>query len=677
MTLYLSAERLKRALTKLAKSRVKQGRLLDYLIVKRTLTSKAEASVAITTSEPAFILALDEMAGVRDTEGEFIDEAKPYLNVFAIEDSRSGYRSPKFKSNGTNTTIGKTEWQRHVIQFDDSSPRKTSLKDGYESHLADLLLTGNEKEPKPNLCETALWYFRGQDIEPVIGSAPDLKGRLELLANEFVARTGLTDAEIDAIFDRDIDDTEAPDAPAIVNDAADPTEYLPGRVARSPRAAAEDLSVASFDLVAALAAKNFVILTGPSGTGKSRAALKLAEGLQVFYADKLTLPIFELVPVGPDWTSPKRLLGYKTPFGKERTGEDGATTNESYEITATLRLILRASHPDNAGIPHFLIFDEMNLSHVERYFAPFLSLMEAANILDDEGGVSLIDGDDFSLVAQLLEDEDPSSREAEAAKTMLTEGRSFVLPPNLFFVGTVNVDETTYMFSPKVLDRAHVIELNAERPSAYLTSAASIEPGGLIAIEVANALLKEGVENRKSQRLELPNPANIISYASDYGMTDEEIQRIRAQVIAALDGCYDLLAPVGYPFGYRISKEVFAYLLSWLAAKHAAGVPKAEIFETWPEALDRALLQKVLPKLHGNRRLLSDSLRALSAFLAGSHSGSTPAASYNLGVGTTIGVPESGKLQLPGPNPYLPLSRKKLDAMQDRLNATGYVSFVN
>ncbi|TGR72905.1 DNA methyltransferase, partial [Mesorhizobium sp. M1C.F.Ca.ET.193.01.1.1] len=94
----------------------------------------------------------------------------------------------------------------------------------------------------------------------------------------------------------------------------------------------------------ALAAKNFVILTGPSGTGKSRAALKLAEGLQRLHADEVQGSIFELVAVGPDWTSPKRLLGFRTPFGKERKLPDGTTTHESYEITDAIRLILRASH---------------------------------------------------------------------------------------------------------------------------------------------------------------------------------------------------------------------------------------------------------------------------------------------------------------------------------------------
>lgn len=231
----------------------------------------------------------------------------------------------------------------------------------------------------------------------------------------------------------------------------------------------ENLSEVSFGLVAALTAKNFAILTGPSGTGKSRAALKLAEGLQRHYAGQVEGSIFELIAVGPDWTSPKRLLGFRTPFGKERKLPDGTSSHESYEITDTIRLMLRASHSDAADIPHFLIFDEMNLSHVERYFAPFLSLMEAAGILDAESGISLLGADELKLIAAVLEAENPGTREAAAATAMIAEGRDFILPPNLFFVGTVNVDETTYMFSPKVLDRAHVIEIGC-RASQRLSS---------------------------------------------------------------------------------------------------------------------------------------------------------------------------------------------------------------
>lgn len=677
MVLYLSGDRLRRALKKFGSSRVKQGRLFDFLIVKRTLALKRENAVAITTTEPAYITALEEIGSIRNAAGEYVFEKYPYLNFFATNDARAGYRSRKYKSNGTNTTIGGDQWQRYVIQFDGSKPRKMSLKAGYEAHLADLLLSGSDKQPLPNLTETAIWYFRNQDLDTIVGSETRTKERLQLITDEFVRRIGLTNDEINAIFDKSVDDTEDVNSPAFTTKVVDPREYLPGKIAATAGAAPVNLSVVSFDLVTALCAKNFIILTGPSGTGKSRAALKLAEGLQLLYGDQVSWSIFELIPVGADWTTPKRLLGFKTPFGKERRGEDGAITNEGYEITSTLRLILRASHPDAGSIPHFLILDEMNLSHVERYFAPFLSLMEATNILGDDGGVSLIDAEDFALVAQLLEEEDANSREAEAAKLLLTEGRNFVLPPNLFFVGTVNVDETTYMFSPKVLDRAHVIELTPERPSAYLRGDALVEPGGQLDIEVANQLLRASIEKRKSERLAPPNPSEILNQASGIGFSEEEIHAIRSQVVVALDGCYDLLSPVGFPFGYRITKEVFVYILSWLFAKHAAKVDKATILETWPEALDRAILQKVLPKLHGNKRMLSDSLRALSAFLGGNHANSPQPASYTLGLVTSVGIPEHGKLSLPGQPPYLPLSRVKLDAMQDRLNAVGYVSFVN
>jgi 5-methylcytosine-specific restriction endonuclease McrBC GTP-binding regulatory subunit McrB len=133
-----------------------------------------------------------------------------------------------------------------------------------------------------------------------------------------------------------------------------------------------------------------------------------------------------------------------------------------------LRLILRANHPEATAIPYFLIFDEMNLSHVERYFAPFLSLMEAANILDEDDAAPLVEPQSLATISEILEDENSASPEAESAKALVSNGQALRLPSNLFFVGTVNVDETTYMFSPKVLDRAHVIEINSEKPSLYL-----------------------------------------------------------------------------------------------------------------------------------------------------------------------------------------------------------------
>lgn len=672
MAIFLSAKRIARAISQLGQSRAKRTPLFDFMIVKRTLAIKGAVSAAIAESEPAFIQALEEVGATSLGKDDHY-----YFNPFASRESdKSGYRPRRYRSNGTNSTISGTPW-RDIIVLSSDSPRQASLAPDYDTHLAALALTANKAKPMPNLTEAAVWYWRGQDLDGLLAGVSNVADRLTRLTDEFVKRIGFTTAETAVMFDAAIDDTATDDGGPFVSSAPASLDYLPVKSLPVAVTKAENLAEVSFALVAALTAKNFVILTGPSGTGKSRAALKLAEGLQRLHADEVRGSIFELIAVGPDWISPKRLLGFRTPFGKERKLPDGTTSHESYEITDAIRLILRASHSDAADIPHFLIFDEMNLSHVERYFAPFLSLMEAASILDAESGISLIGADDLKLIAAVLEADSPGSREAEAAIEMLNDGRDFILPPNLFFVGTVNVDETTYMFSPKVLDRAHVIELNAEKPSAYLGAAARTEPGGIIGVAQADVALKGGIDARESQKYAVANPATILDALANTGLSAPEIEMIRAAVVTTLDGTYDLVAPIGFAFGYRIAKEVFIYVTEWMLAKHAVGTEKTALLTGWHDALDYAILQKVLPKIHGNRRALGDSLRALSAFYAGNDSSSTPSASYTLGLGARVEIPPAQKLTLVGAAAQFPLSRQKLDMMHDRLQATGYVSFVS
>ena len=671
MSLFLSSERIRKAIDHLGGSRAKRTTLFDFMIVKRTLAIGGVASVAIVESEPAFIQALEEIGAT-----ELARDDHYYFNPFALREAdRNGYRPRRYRSNGTNSTIAGTPW-RDVIALSSASPRQASLVPGYSDRIARLALTSDKSRPLPNLTEAAVWYWRGRDVDSVLSGLTDTSSRLRRLTDEFVSRIGFTAAEIAEVFDTSVDGSATEYEP-FGSARPDPHEYLPVKSLPASVTEAENPAEVSFALVAALAAKNFVILTGPSGTGKSRAALKLAEGLQRFYTDEVPGSLFELIAVGPDWTSPKRLLGFRTPFGKQRKLSDGTTTHESYEITDTIRLMLRASHSDATGVPHFLIFDEMNLSHVERYFAPMLSLMEASSILESESGISIIGADDLHLICAVLEADSPGSRETEAAVAMRNEGRDFILPPNLFFVGTVNVDETTYMFSPKVLDRAHVIELNAERPSVYLRSGPRTEPGGIISITQADVALKRGIDARETRKYAVSNPANILDSLTHTGLTSAEIEAIRTTVVTALDGTYDLVAPVGFAFGYRVAKEVFVYLTEWILSKHASGTDKIGLLSTWHEALDFALLQKVLPKIHGNKRTLGDSLRALSAFYAGNDATSSPSAGYTLGLGTKIEIPVAQKLQLAGTTMQLPLSRQKLDTMHDRLQATGYVSFVS
>ena len=130
---------------------------------------------------------------------------------------------------------------------------------------------------------------------------------------------------------------------------------------------------------------------------------------------------YVIIPVGANWTDNTNIVGYYN------------VITEEYQSTPAYDLINKAQDdPDN---PYFLILDEMNLSHVERYFADFLSAIES--------------GEEIPLYG---------------------EDRTLKLPDNLFIIGTVNVDETTYMFSPKVLDRANTIEFDTLSAWEYMES---------------------------------------------------------------------------------------------------------------------------------------------------------------------------------------------------------------
>ena len=116
--------------------------------------------------------------------------------------------------------------------------------------------------------------------------------------------------------------------------------------------------------ITALLTKPFIILTGLSGSGKT----KLAQAFSKWICE--TDDQICLVPVGADWTNREPLLGFPSALeeGRYILPENGV-----------LSLILKASRVENQNKPYFLILDEMNLSHVERYFADFLSAMESGD----------------------------------------------------------------------------------------------------------------------------------------------------------------------------------------------------------------------------------------------------------------------------------------------------------
>lgn len=201
------------------------------------------------------------------------------------------------------------------------------------------------------------------------------------------------------------------------------------------------------EIITAAKTKPFILLAGISGTGKSRIVRELAracwdEASEEYKAQKPQN--FEMIQVKPNWHDSTELLGYVSRVSGKPV----------YVVGDFLRFITKAW--ENIDVPHFLCLDEMNLAPVEQYFAEYLSVVESRKLRDDKVVTDAIlkkcsEQWFFDLTAQLTEDE-------ELRNQFNNEG--IALPPNLIVVGTVNMDETTFSFSRKVLDRAMTIEMN-------------------------------------------------------------------------------------------------------------------------------------------------------------------------------------------------------------------------
>jgi 5-methylcytosine-specific restriction protein B len=293
--------------------------------------------------------------------------------------------------------------------------------------------------------------------------------------------------------------------------------------------------------VASLATKPFAILTGLSGSGKTQLALQFGHWLG---ADRV-----EIIPVRPDWTGAEALFGYENALVPKIEGK------AAWHVPPALKFMLRAAaDPRN---PYVLVLDEMNLAHVERYFADFLSGMES----------------DEPCLPNLTESNGDWRPKATS---------QIAVPQNLFVIGTVNVDETTYMFSPKVLDRANTFEFRVATDSLQ-------------------------IDSRRPQPCPQGDPTLTQGFLSV--ARDDEWQRSNpaAEVdilVRHLRDLHRLLTRTGFEFGHRVFYEAmrFAAMLS------AAGEPDPVV------ALDHQIMQKMLPRLHGSRRRLESTLCSVGHF---------------------------------------------------------------
>lgn len=283
--------------------------------------------------------------------------------------------------------------------------------------------------------------------------------------------------------------------------------------------------------ITSLLAKPFVILTGNSGTGKTCISKQFAEYLE--QKDANGKKNWLIVPVGADWTDNTKVLGFFNPLANEGRG--------SYVKTNILRLMERAN--ENKDIPFFLILDEMNLSHVERYFSDFLSHMETPDSAFEIDGYGTLD-----------------------------------FPKNLFVVGTVNIDETTYMFSPKVLDRANVVEFKPDKETVMelFISAESLGKIKSTKDGSSQAFLKLAKDIRGW---------DLVLHEKDLS----KVQEVFGSIYEELEKC-------GFEFAYRTVKEIKQYIFASVELLEEFGEKQLK------QAIDEQLLQKVLPKIHGNKK---------------------------------------------------------------------------
>ena len=266
------------------------------------------------------------------------------------------------------------------------------------------------------------------------------------------------------------------------------------------------------------------ILAGMSGIGKS--------GLVRLYGKALGLPEerVRFLPVRPSWMDDGDILGYV---------DMKNMVYRSAETGLAELLIDAAKNPDKM---YLLCFDEMNLARAEHYFAQFISVLEK----EDNPVIRLYNP---SLRNRLYN--------GEAYPAEIPIGK------NIIFTGTVNVDESTYHFSDKILDRANVITLHQGK---------------------FHDLLKLGKKEAIS--------FDEIPFSDFYRFKATGGLQLDERELDLLDALQDALDKSGLQsgIGFRIACQMGRYL---------ANIPKGLSFDR-KKGLDSEIVQRILPKLRGS-----------------------------------------------------------------------------
>ena len=375
--------------------------------------------------------------------------------------------------------------------------------------------------------------------------------------------------------------------------------------------------------LSAIRTKPFLLLAGISGTGKSRIVRELAfmtcpEELQD--EDGTTPGNYCMIEVKPNWHDSTELLGYYSSFN-----------GGGYRFTKFDRFVVKAwLNPD---VPFFVCLDEMNLAPVEQYFAEFLSVLETRS-RDNEGNVvtgAIIDKKYFKDDTKMKEDlglDGADDWTIKVRSDLVNKG--LTLPPNLIIIGTVNMDDTTYQFSRKVIDRAMTIEMNGGELNQMFGNSNSLK------YRSDEDIVKLGM------------------FKAPYINADEVIEcyQSQAQIIKEklpekLEAVNTALKDTPFQVSYRVLNELVIYLGALMDEATAKGeaIDDDALHALTDQAMDQITLMKILPRIEGDEDMFRRSggtnvLKTLQALF------SEDTDSY-----------------------------RKLEEMADRLNRTGFTRF--
>lgn len=322
--------------------------------------------------------------------------------------------------------------------------------------------------------------------------------------------------------------------------------------------------------ITAVKSKPFLLLAGISGTGKSRIVRELAracweEGSEEYKAQKPKN--FEMVQVKPNWHDSSELIGYVSRVSGKAEFVPGDF----------LKFVTKAW--EDQDTPYFLCLDEMNLAPVEQYFAEYLSVVESRKC----GGDGVVTTDPilkkedsewyFNLTAAITSDEN-------VRKRFNKDG--ICIPQNLIVVGTVNMDETTFSFSRKVLDRAMTIEMNE--------------------VNLHGGLSKRHESIGKLGKDELVGSAvEGVDVYDDYpGVCDT--------ALSYLQKINDVLEGSPFKIAYRTRNEFLLYVVNNLPYnkdKDGNDLPQGYVIA---RALDEITSMKILSRIEGDDTKVKDSL---------------------------------------------------------------------